>query len=366
MLLSFFESLIARLSGIVPLVLVLGCAADLGARAGNIPGHKGLTDNSLASVTAEELQARITDFKSLGVKWVRFELDWSVIQPTGPETYDLRQQDMVIKALTEAGIHILGLVDYTPGWANGGALNKYHPPVDNAAFAAFAAYLVRHYCAMGVHDWEVWNEENAASFWGPAANATAYAALLKQTYIAIHGEDPHATVMFGGLAQPSDGHGDISSLRFFKALYDAGAKPYFDAVADHPYFSPASLTDENGNNWQKLFHTTTSFLGLMAAYHDLGKKIWVTEVGAPTGGRDSYGTVISEEAQSTMIRQIYDFAADARYPWIGPVFWYNYRDFAGKTSADVSSECCFGLARSDGSKKPSYGAYQAAPDAPGP
>ena len=343
-------------------MLTLCCATAFGAGAQETPANKGLTDNSLETVTAEQLPGRIADFKALGVRWVRYELDWSAIQPSGPDLYELRQQDMVIKALTGAGINVLGLIDYTPGWANGGAPSKYHPPTDDAAFAAFASHVVRRYSASGVHAWEVWNEENSASFWAPAANVADYAALLKRAYVAIHEADPQATVMFGGLAQPWDRDGDISALKFLQGLYDAGAKPYFDAVADHPYFSPNFPTNNDHNNWQKLFHTAPSFLSTMANHHDLGKKLWVTEVGAPTDGTDSFGTVISDNAQATMVRQIYAFAADARYPWLGPVFWYNYRDFPVAAGSKVSSECCFGLRRADGTEKPSYGAYQAVPE----
>ena len=45
---------------------------------------------------------------------------------------------------------MLGLIDYTPGWANGGAATKFYPPLDNAAFAAYASHLAAHYAPMGV------------------------------------------------------------------------------------------------------------------------------------------------------------------------------------------------------------------------
>ncbi len=342
-------------------MLALFCLASTAARADGPMALKGVIDNSLESVTAEALPGRIADLKTLGVTWMRYELDWSVIQPHGPDDYELRQQDMVIRALTEAGISVLALVDYTPGWANGGASSKYHPPRDTAAFAAFAAHLVEHYAPLGVHHWEVWNEENTASFWLPAANVADYAALLKVTSAAIHAADAQATVMFGGLAQPWDRNGDISALHFLEGLYEAGAQHSFDAAADHPYFSPNFPTNTDSNNWQKMFNTVPSFRSIMAKHGDGGKPIWVTEVGAPTGGRDEYNTVISESAQATMVRQVYAFAAEARYAWLGPVFWYNFLDFPAPAGPVPSSECCFGLRHSDGSAKPSYEAYRTAP-----
>ena len=236
---------------IIALLALLCPSIVTTARAETPVGLKGLIDNALDNVTAEDLKAHIADLKTLGITWVRYELDWSTVQPDGPDSYALDHHDMVIKALTDARINVLGLIDYTPGWANRGAATKFYPPLDNAAFAAYASHLAAHYAPMGVHTWEVWNEENMAVFWSPAANVADYAALLKAASSSIHAADPHATVMFGGLAQPSDRHGDILTLRFLDGLYKAGAQQSFEAAADHPYFSPNSPTTANGNNWQE-------------------------------------------------------------------------------------------------------------------
>lgn len=339
----------------------LCCLLLQGAWAAAPGGNKGLIDNALDTVTPEQLRARIADYKALGVTWVRYDLDWSVIQPRGPEHYDLRHQDMIISALTEAGINVLGLIVYTPRWANNDAPSKFYPPIDHAAFATFAAHLAARYSARGVHAWEVWNEPNLAAFWSPSADVAAYAALLKATSIAIRKVDPQATILFGGLAQPWDRDGNISVLKFLQGLYDAGARPYFDAAANHPYFSPNFPTNMDGNNWQKMFNTVPSFLSIMARNGDESKALWVTEVGAPTAGADAYGTVIPESAQALMLSQVYTFAADPRYAWLGPVFWYNYRDFPVAPTPEPLSECCFGLRRADGTNKPSHDAYQTAP-----
>ena len=63
--------------------------------------------------------------------------------------------------------------------------------------------------------------------------------------------------------------------------------------------------------------------------------------------------------------QVYDFAADTNaYPWLGPVFWYNFQDFApyGSTTCSVTSECFYGILRYDGSAKPAYTNYRAVPN----
>ena len=51
-------------------------------------------------------------------------------------------------------------------------------------------------------------------------------------------------------------------------------------------------------------------------------------------------------------------AASAR--WAGPVFWYNHRDFC-HYAPDADSECFYGLKRFDGSRKPAFDKFRAAP-----
>ena len=231
---------------------------------------------------------------------------------------------MIVHKLNAASIAVLGLIDYAPGWANGKASSKYHAPTNPADFAQFAGHLAAHYAPMGVHAWEIWNEENLGAFWAPSADAIAYTTLLKAAYAAIHESDPHAVVLVGGIAQPGDGGGNVSALKWLQSLYDQGAGGYFDAVADHPYFSPDTSTDQlwsslttifkatprdawrnaklaiirpfRVSNWQKMHETSPSLLSIMAAHGNSKKKIWVTEVGAPTSGADPYRAVISEGA----------------------------------------------------------------------
>jgi hypothetical protein len=207
--------------------------------------------------------------------------------------------------------------------------------------------MAAHYAPMGIHAWEIWNEPNGGNFWGPAPDPAAYTALLKAAYTAIHQADPNAIVITAGLSQPGDSATSIDAREFLTAMYAAGAHGFLDAVGDHPYGS---------DNWQKMFSTSPSFLSIMAANGDSDKKIWVTEDGTPTGGNNE--SPVTEQQQADLITQLYTDASG--FSWIGPVFWYNYQDFCAAGSSD--SECYYGLLRSDGSQKPSFGSYQNAPN----
>lgn len=315
---------------------------------------KGINVNELYRLPPAEIATRVEGYRALGVKWVRFDFDWSVIQPT-PTTYNTAGYDAAVKALSAAGINVLGMIAYTPAWANGGQATKFYPPTNPKQFARFASYLAERYAPRGVHTWEIWNEQNLAQFWGPVPDPAAYAALLRATTPQIKKIDPRAVIVTGGLAQPGNSATTMDARHFLQLMYGSGAKNYFDAVGNHPYTSPKMPLDEGVTNWKKMFATSISFLSIMNQYGDGAKRIWITEYGGPTSGVDAYGTVMTEQQQATMMSQ--SLQTITGHAWAGPIFWYNYQDFC-PTDPNRSSECFYGLLRSDGSPKPAYFSFK--------
>jgi hypothetical protein len=285
-------------------------------------GQKAINTNDLYNLDANQLAKRVTSYQQLGVKWARFDFDWSVIQPDNATSFDYSGFDAAVQALTTAHIAILGIIDYTPSWANGGQPTKYYPPLHDSNFATFAANLAAHFGPMGVHYWEIWNEPNLASFWSPAADPVGYTALLKAAYRAIHDVDSDALVMSGGLADPTNNGTNIDARDFLRDIYQDGAKGFFDAFAYHPYCTPDMPGNPDHNPWQQMFATAPSLLSIMSDNGDT-KTIWLTEFGAPTSGDDE--TVVSERRQARMIKQAFELAES--YSWAGPLFIYNLMDF---------------------------------------
>jgi hypothetical protein len=336
--------------------LLVYCLLLIGAMA-PVWAQKGINGNELYLQSEAELADTVAGYQRLGVKWVRFDFDWSVMEPR-PGKYVFRPYDRVAARLARADIRILGLIAYTPGWANGGKAGKYHPPRDPAAFARFAATLAARYAPRGIDTWEVWNEPNLGQFWGNASDAAAYTTLLKLTYRAIKQANPGAFVVSGGLAQPATSATSVDSLEFLMAMYRHGAQGHFDALGNHPYTTPRIPGEWLAYNWRKMTSTSPSMLSVMTRHGDGNKKIWITEFGAPTAGKSPWGTVIDEQQQAAMVQQTY--AAAAAAPWAGPVFWYNYRDFC-VYAKDADAECFFGLLRHDGTPKPAYDSYRRVP-----
>lgn len=315
---------------------------------------------TLTNLTASQLSSRLAGVKKLGVTWVRFDVDWALVQPNNATTYDWSAYDRVIGAINAAGLHGLGIIDYSPTWAQGTTRGGVQvPPANDAAYATFAAAVATRYAPQGMHDWEIWNEPNWQSFWAPAPNAYAYTALLKATYPAIHKADPSATVIAAGLSGTGSDGKDVDATAFLEEMYAGGAKGSFDAIAMHPYTFPRLATDDDANSWQDMY----ILHAIMVANNDGGKKIWITEYGAPTQGSGATATQagparggvdhVSEATQAALAT-----AAVKAYdslPFAGPFFWYDYQDVPGSTA-----EATYGLVRADGTPKPAYAAYQSA------
>jgi hypothetical protein len=224
--------------------------------------------------------------QAAGVKVVRLDAEWRRVEPLGPaggaHGYRWDFYDGVVATLAARGIRWYPIVDYSAPWSGVAPGQWRTPPASADVFAEYAAALARRYGPGGafwaahpelparpVREWEIWNEENGAYFWPPAADSAAYADLYLAARQALHAVDPGARVVVGGLLARGSGAFVSGMLTARPQLRDA-----IDAVGLHAYGSTvaASLsTMVDLRNW--LVH-----LGLGAV------PIEVTEVGWTTSG----------------------------------------------------------------------------------
>ena len=312
------------------------------------PSHYGFSANEIVWMGANQRDQRLTDMKAAGAGWVRLDMQWYVVQPSNAATYDWSVYDRTIDAINRHGLRALVILDYAPAWAasSGCRPSSRHrcAPADPQVFATYAAAAAARYTPRGVNSWEIWNEPNAPSFWYPRVDAAGYAAVLKATYPAIKRINKNATVITAGL-RASNSSGDVSPYDYMTALYAAGARPYFDAIGAHPYSYPLLPSISAARSgWTQML----KIHDIAASQGDAAKKIWITEVGAATGGPHP----ISEALQARIVTE----AAQLRnsYPWAGPLFWYDYQDLGRSQSTD---ENFYGLVRWDGSHKPAYDSF---------
>ena len=308
----------------------------------------------LVNLRQEDLNNYFQEIKNLGATWVRWDVDWQLVQPANSQNYDWKDTDRVAATARKYGIKSLGIITYSPQWAQNDICpsGKQCPPEDVDTFANFSGVVAQRYKGT-VDDWEIWNEPNDQKYWYPAPDAGNYSELLKAAYTKIKEVNPNAIVVSAGLTDMGDEEGiSISPLTFVETMYERGGKDYFDVLALHPYTYPGY-----DYGWPQI----TAVWKAMDENDDAGKKIWITEYGAPTGGSGRafeigeagffYGKdFMSEEAQSRMAQSIFAFKS-ANPERIGNVFWYSLCDSSIDTS---TTENFFGILRYDGTKKLVY------------
>ena len=297
-----------------------------------IPGYR------LAQDSPEQLNTDLDRVAATGVQWLRTDIVWGDIEYV-PGQFNWSTPDRIAAAAHARGLKLVGIATVLPAWARpAGTSWNYGPRTDaeRAGFAQFVQLAAARYRGT-IDTWEIWNEMNSAQFWAPTPSTSDYGALLRAAYPAVKRGNPYAFVIAGGTGWAGAAP-DINSVDWYKGLYAGGLKPYFDAATVHPYF------DFSGINTQEMARAA-AIRGVMDTAGDYSKKLWGTEIGAPTGGSFS----LSEAAQAAFVPQAYDTWSKIHDH--GPLFWYTLKDTAG-----TDREAYFGLVRTDGSQKPSYGA----------
>jgi len=263
-----------------------------------------------------------------GASWVRILIDRSAIE-TNKGVYNWGYADNLVNAAASHGLRVLGVIGYTPLWNRTEGpqlLFSTSPPRDMDTWGRFVSAAAQRYAGR-INAWEVWNEPNLTQFMGFIGDRPQhYADILKSAYPAIKSVTPGATVIVAGLS-PSGGPDNPPA--FMQKLYDAGIGGFFDAAAAHPYVFVGGMAADYENGWSDV----ARLHDVMAAHGDGGKKIWLTELGAPTSEGDGQG--VSQQEQAKQITDV--LAAAAATPYVGPAFIYSVRDIDSANRGDRES-----------------------------
>jgi polysaccharide biosynthesis protein PslG len=321
---------------------------------GGLAGGAGFAEGHyILGRSDAELAAELSGIAATGARYVRVPIDWWVVQPYRNTDWQWGEIDRIVDAAHSRGLTVLGLIAYTPPWARPAGSPAQTPPTNPADYARFARAAAQRYAPRGLHDWEIWNEPNLAFFWQPRPDPAAYTRLLIAAYDAIKSVDPGATVMTGGLSPAPDAADGsaVAPVTFLRGIYAAGGGGHFDAVAHHPSNYPFMPLKPEANYNDNAFGGVTPVLRqTMVENGDSLKRIWATEMGAPTvqGMTPDYLARYITEA----------YAVWESWPWTGPLLWYSYRD---GLYDPVDKEANFGLVRADGTpKQPALDAFVAA------
>lgn len=297
----------------------------------------GIADSDLYFESAAQIDAALDQMQAMGVNTVRIGIPWAGINPI-PGYYNWSQSDYLINAADARGMGILAVITTTPGYAQNGS-GIYSAPTSPAAFGQFAGLAAQRYAGK-VGAYEIWNEPNAAPFYGPAPDPAGYTELLKAAYPTIKAADPDATVV-GGVVGSTITYQNLTlnPATFVDQMYESGAQGYFDALSFHPYqytmpFSTGGYHPDSPINQLDDIHD------LMVANGDAEKLVWASEYGQPT-------SVSSDAEQAAYLQDMLTTWRTIDYT--GPAFVYTLED---DQTGSTDPEATFGLVRSDGTWKP--------------
>jgi hypothetical protein len=269
-------------------LLAVGAAASLTAAAPAAhaaPGVEyGLTDDAWLTDGPGEVDARVATLQDLGVKAVRYTLEWNAIATAAPTTptdpqdpaYDWSSVTDVLNALHAHDIDVILQLYGTPAWANGGKPANYIPGT-SAAFGAFATAAAREF--PWVKKWQIWNEPNQARWLRPTSAGLYVTRLLNPAYTAIHRAIPGAKVAGGGTA-PRGSSGGVSPVAWLETMHRTGAR--LDAYAHNPYpLDPKRETPFTGGctHCSTITMATLGRLITLVGRDFPRARVWLTEYG---------------------------------------------------------------------------------------
>ncbi|SDU61179.1 Cellulase (glycosyl hydrolase family 5) [Gordonia westfalica] len=266
-----------------------------------------------------DLGRELDAVKRTKATWLRVTVDWNSIE-AAKNSYNWSTPDRIINAARARGLKVLANVVSSPPWSRPAGTFFTAPPTNNSDLSAFLKKFIARYGSK-VTNYQIWNEPNLPIFFGWTVDAARYTSLLKAAYSTIKSAQWGSTVIAAGLARSG---GWNSPPNFVTAMYNAGAKGSFDALAMHPYVFPGGLYA----NPENAVTDIPAVRNLMIARGDGAKKIWFTELGAPTG---TAADAVSEWEQAKQITDVMGFAVSAGF--VGPTFIYSIRD-TGTNLAD--------------------------------
>ncbi|MEO8612073.1 MAG: O-antigen ligase family protein [Chloroflexota bacterium] len=216
------------------------------------------------------------------ITWVRQVFPWDEIEPERGH-YRWEVWDHIVETVAKyPSLHLIAVLTYTPSWARVADAQDDHtsPPADPGDFAKFASLFAARY-GEDIDYYQVWDEPNLIASWGGLEPRPAdYAALLQETYGAIHSADAEATVIAGALAPTIEtGPKNISDILFLSDLYALGAQNYMDAVGAKPYGFDESPEDRTVKPNILNFSRVVALREVMVRNGDAAKAIWAMNWG---------------------------------------------------------------------------------------
>ncbi|MFQ5856485.1 MAG: endo-1,4-beta-xylanase, partial [Anaerolineae bacterium] len=281
--------------------------------------HARLTDE----VEPRKIKRTLEMVRQMGAPWVVEYFPWGYIEPAKGQ-YDWEHADLVVDHAERQGLSVIARIDFVPAWARPEDTTFRYLPQDRFDdYGDFIYAFVDHF-RNRIHAIIVWNEPNLSFEWGfRPVDPEAYVDLLQVAYRRARQADPSVRVLAAGLAPTLARPGDpqaMNDLRFLQAMYDAGAAPYFDALAAHAYgwkFPPDDSPAPDRINFRRV----ELLRQIMVEHGDAEKPIYVTEAGWNDHPRWTKAVRPAQRAAYTV--QAYEIARN--WDWCAAVAIWSFR-----------------------------------------
>jgi hypothetical protein len=238
--------------------------------------HTRLTDEVEETKIARTAQM----VREMGAIWMVEYFPWAYMEPAKGR-YTFGHAEAVIEHAYDQGLQVIARLDMVPDWARPkGSTSRYLDASHYSDFGDFVFAFVDHFKTR-VRYYIIWNEPNVAAEWGfRDVSPEDYVALLRVAYTRAKEADPSAVILAAGLAPTLEENGAtaMNDLLYLQRMYDAGAAPYFDALAIHAYggrFPPDDAAAPDRLN----FARAELVRQVMVRNGDAGKPAFITEAG---------------------------------------------------------------------------------------
>ncbi len=321
------------------LALLLGVGESRSASSAARPASTNLQYGFVMALTGNNPTVR-----SMGFQWVSYGIFWKDAEAT-EGNYNWGDVNNIVNGAQLAGVNVLIRVSRPPAWARDPACsgNDTCPPANPADFGRFARALAQH-VRVDLRPtvqiaYEIWNEPNTDLEWGGLCPDPArYTAMLAAVYPQIKSVDPSATVVAGAVTTVGTSRSlkpvtcAVDDLDYLRAMYRAGAAPYFDVLSDHPYgFISSPEADPLTTNPPLVFRRAERHRAVMLEYGDGAKQIWATEMGwaidpateGSTCPKPDWYYNFDPQTQADYLVRAYQWAR-SYWPWMGNMFVFNF------------------------------------------
>jgi len=271
--------------------------------------------------------------KEAGIGWIKQLFPWEEIEPQKGYFFDdkykkstWQKYDEIVDLAEQYGLRIIARLDRPPAWTRKDNRYATAPPDNLEDYVTYVKTIMARYKGR-IQYYQVWNEPNIWPEWGDqSVNPAGYVEMLKRAYTAAKQVDPDVVILSAPLAQTlEETPRNMSELRYLAAMYQAGAKDYFDILAANGYgfeAPPDAPADPKVLNFARL----KLLREVMERYGDNHKAVWLNEFGwnaSPEGlPRDKLTWErVTEQEQAAYTAQAITLARS--WGWIGVLnTWY--------------------------------------------